>query len=60
GILDACLDKLSPGVLVLARNSESQAEKLREYLTFVRDPAHFAGSVNAVVDVEGLEASRRY
>ncbi len=58
-ILDACLDKLSPGALVLAHNSENQAQRLSEYLAFVRDPANFRASVNIVVDIEGLEASRR-
>ncbi len=58
-ILEACLGKLSAGAVVLAHNSENQAEKLSEYLAFVRDPEHFVGSVNIVVDVEGLEASRR-
>ncbi|MBT3267496.1 hypothetical protein HN371_10105 [Candidatus Poribacteria bacterium] len=58
-ILEACLDKLSPGAVVLAHNSENQAERLGAYLTFVRDPANFRGSVNIVVDIEGLEASRR-
>jgi predicted O-methyltransferase YrrM len=58
-ILHACLDKLSPGALVLAHNSENQAERLSEYLAFVRDPAEFRASVNIVVDIEGLEASRR-
>ena len=58
-ILEACLDKLSPGALVLAHNSENQAERLSEYLAFVRDPAEFRASVNIVVDIEGLEASRR-
>ena len=57
-ILEACLDKLSPGALVLAHNSENQAERLSEYLAFVRDTANFRASVNIVVDIEGLEASR--
>jgi predicted O-methyltransferase YrrM len=58
-ILEACLDRLSPGALVLAHNSVNAAERLGEYLAFVRDPEHFANSLNVVIDPEGLEVSVR-
>ena len=56
-ILEACYDKLTPGGVVLAHNSVNAAERLRHYLSFVRDPAHMAASVNVVFDPEGLEVS---
>jgi predicted O-methyltransferase YrrM len=56
-ILNACYDRIPAGGLVLAHNSVNCAEKLSEYLAFVRDPAHFTASVNIVVDPEGLEVS---
>jgi hypothetical protein len=43
----------------LAHNSVNCAEKLSEYLAYVRDPAHCRASVNVVVDGEGLEVSAR-
>jgi predicted O-methyltransferase YrrM len=58
-ILQAALAKLAPGALVLAHNSVNAARRLAHYLAFVRDPAHFAASVNMMVDGEGLEVSRR-
>jgi len=58
-ILQAALDKLHPGSLVLAHNSVNCAERLAHYLAFVRDPAHFRNSVNVILDREGLEVSAR-
>lgn len=58
-ILEACYDKLPPGGVVLAHNSVNSAERLRRYLSFVRDPAHMTASVNVVFDPEGLEISVR-
>jgi predicted O-methyltransferase YrrM len=56
-ILEACYDKLPPGGVVLAHNSVNAAERLTHYLSFVRDPARMAASVNVVFDPEGLEVS---
>ena len=58
-ILKAGYDRLAPGALVLAHNSVNCAERLREYLAFVRDPKHFRASLNVVFDCEGLEVSAR-
>ncbi|MGI5818475.1 MAG: O-methyltransferase [Armatimonadota bacterium] len=58
-ILEAALPHLAPGALVLAHNSVNCAEKLADYLQFVRDPARMAVSVNVILDGEGLEVSRR-
>jgi len=58
-ILQAALDKLRPGSLVLAHNSVNCAARLAHYLAFVRDPARFADSVNVILDGEGLEVSVR-
>ena len=57
-ILEAALDKLSPGALVLAHNSINCAERLSQYLAYVRDPANMKASMNMMVDGEGLEVSR--
>jgi predicted O-methyltransferase YrrM len=56
-ILKAGYDRLPRGSLVLAHNSVNCAERLAEYLAFVRDPAQFRASVNVIVDPEGLEVS---
>ncbi len=58
-ILEAAYERLSPGALALAHNSVNAAEKLGDYLRFVRDPAHMSASVNVVLDPEGLEVSAR-
>lgn len=58
-ILQAGLDRIPPGGIVLAHNSVNAAERLGEYLAFVRDPANMAASVNVVFDIEGLEVSAR-
>jgi predicted O-methyltransferase YrrM len=56
-ILEACIDRIPPGGLVLAHNSVNGAEALDEYLRFVRDPGNFRESVNVIIDPEGLEVS---
>ena len=58
-ILRACYDRLPAGAVVLAHNSVNCAERLQEYLNWVRDPAHLRASVNVILDGEGLEASAR-
>lgn len=57
-ILEAALPRMAPGALVLAHNSVNCAEKLSDYLDFVRAPEQMAASVNVVLDSEGLEVSR--
>jgi len=37
----------------------NSAEKLADYLAFVRDPAKMSASVNVILDTEGLEVSAR-
>lgn len=56
-ILEAALDKMPKGAVVLAHNSVNAADGLKHYLEFVRDPAHFHASVNVIFDIEGLEVS---
>ena len=58
-ILQAGLDRMPAGSLVLAHNSLNAADQLSEYLEFVRDPTHFQASVNVIFDPEGLEVSAR-
>lgn len=58
-IVEAGLDRMPPGSLVLAHNSINCADRLQDYFRFVRDPAHFAASVNVMLDPEGLEVSVR-
>jgi predicted O-methyltransferase YrrM len=58
-LLLAALHALPRGSLVLAHNSVNSAHSLGDYLTHVRDPAHFRASVNLVVDDQGLEVSLR-
>jgi len=58
-ILEAGYDRMPPGSLVLAHNSVNSAERLKHYLEFVRDPAHFRASINVIFDIEGLEVSVR-
>lgn len=58
-ILEAALPHMAPGALVLAHNSVNCAEKLGDYLAFVRDPENMAASMNVIVDSEGLEVSRK-
>jgi predicted O-methyltransferase YrrM len=58
-ILEASLDKMPAGSLVLAHNSVNAADQLRHYLAFVRDPQKMRASVHVVFDGEGLEVTRR-
>ncbi len=58
-ILEASLDRMPGGSVVIAHNSVNSAEALRHYLAFVRDPANFAASVNVIPDAEGIEVSVR-
>jgi predicted O-methyltransferase YrrM len=58
-ILQAALDKMPPGSLVLAHNSVNGGEKLNPYLDWVRDPANMTASVNVILDPEGLEVSAK-
>lgn len=58
-ILEAGLDKLHQGSVVLAHNSVNAAERLQYYLAFVRDTANMSASVNVILDAEGLEVSVR-
>lgn len=55
-ILEAALPMMPPGSLVLAHNSVNCADRLQDYLSFVRNDA-MAASVNVIVDPEGLEVS---
>jgi predicted O-methyltransferase YrrM len=56
-MLEAARHALRPGSLVLAHNSVNSAHQLADYLTHVRDPAHFTRSMNMVIDDQGLEVS---
>ena len=56
-ILEAGLDRMPEGAVVLAHNSVNSAERLKDYLAFVRDKRNFRASVNVVIDPEGLEVS---
>jgi predicted O-methyltransferase YrrM len=58
-ILEAGLDRLTTGGLVLAHNSVNCAERLTDYLAFVRDGQNLRESVNVILDSEGLEVSVR-
>jgi len=58
-ILQAGLDRISPGGIVLAHNSVNGGQKIQRYLEFVRNPDNFRASVNVVFDKEGLEVSAR-
>jgi len=58
-ILQAGYDRIPSGGIVLAHNSVNATERLRYYLDFVRDPAHFRASVNVILDPEGLEVSAK-
>ena len=56
-ILEACIDRMPPGSIVLAHNSVNCFERLEFYLDFVRDPSNCRASVNVIFDPEGLEVS---
>jgi hypothetical protein len=53
-ILEAGLSKMPKGSVVLAHNSVNCAERLKDYLAFVRDPEKMGASVNVILDGEGL------
>ncbi len=55
-ILEAAFDKMPDGAVVMAHNSVNSAERLEYYLAHVRSSA-MRGSINCVVDGEGLEVS---
>lgn len=58
-ITQAAWDKLPRGAVILAHNSGNAATKLEHYLKFVRDPANCAASVNCLLDIEGLEVTKK-
>ena len=58
-ILQAGLDRMPLGSIVLAHNSVNSAERLKHYLEFVRDTRNFRASVNVIFDTEGLEVSAK-
>jgi predicted O-methyltransferase YrrM len=58
-ILEASLDKMPPGSIVLAHNSVNAADQLRHYLAFVRDAKNMRASVHVVFDGEGLEVTAK-
>jgi hypothetical protein len=58
-ILQAGYERMPKGALVLAHNSVNSAAQLQDYLAFVRDPAKLRGSINVIMDGEGLEVSVR-
>lgn len=58
-ILEAGLEKMPPGSIVLAHNSVNCAETLQHYLAFVRDAANMRASVNVAIDGEGAEVSAK-
>ena len=58
-VLQTGYEKLAPGALVLAHNSQNGGSQMPPYLEFVRDRAHFRASMNVLVDSEGLEVSLR-
>ncbi len=58
-ILQAGYDQMPTGSLVLAHNSVNCADRLSEYLVYVRSPAYFRASVNVILDGEGLEVSAK-
>jgi predicted O-methyltransferase YrrM len=57
-ILQAGWDKMPEGAIVLAHNSVNAADRLTNYLEFVRDEDNCA-SVNVIFDGEGLEVSAK-
>jgi predicted O-methyltransferase YrrM len=58
-ILEQAYPRMPEGAVVLAHNSVNCGPRLKDYLGFVRDPAHMRASVNVVFDPEGLEVSLR-
>jgi predicted O-methyltransferase YrrM len=58
-IVQSAWDKLPKGALILAHNSGNAAPKLEHYLAFVRDSKNCAASVNCLLDIEGLEVTKK-
>jgi predicted O-methyltransferase YrrM len=58
-ILEAAWHRIPTGAVVIAHNSVNNAENLRHYLVFVRDPKHMRASVNVAIDGEGVEVSAK-
>jgi len=58
-ILEAALDRLPAGALILAHNSVNCVDRLQDYLAYVRHPRHCAASANMILDGEGLEVTVR-
>ena len=58
-ILMAAWNSLPKGAIILAHNSANAAEKLKPYLEFVRNPSNCKASVNVLLDIEGLEVTRK-
>lgn len=56
-IVQAGWDRMPEGSIVLAHNSVNCADRLSQYLSFVRDPVNMRSSVNVIFDPEGLEVS---
>lgn len=58
-ILETGYAQMPSGGVVLAHNSVNCADRLEDYLSFVREGRNFRASVNVVLDIEGLEVSVR-
>ncbi len=58
-ILEAGYARIPTGGVILAHNSVNCADKLTDYLAYVRDPHYFRASVNVVIDGEGLEVTAK-
>ena len=58
-LVEAGLNVVKGGSLVLAHNSVNCANELGDYLAYVRNPANFRASMNMIVDDQGLEVSFR-
>jgi predicted O-methyltransferase YrrM len=58
-ILQAGYDRMPEGAIVMAHNSVNSADRLKDYLEFVRDDSNFRASVNVIFDPEGLEVSAK-
>ena len=56
-ILQAAWDRLPDGAVILAHNSVNGGDAVAPYLGFVRDGNRCRGSVNVILDPEGLEVS---
>jgi predicted O-methyltransferase YrrM len=58
-ILQAAWDKMPSGAIICAHNSVNAAERLTQYLAFVRNPENCSASINVIFDPEGLEVSTK-